>query len=152
MASQRKGIGLNVRVLLGVTVVGLLLQGCAPKAALVETPPPPPHYGPPPARTCTVAPFTLAEGASTAVAMTVSSDGGYCAIHAAQTAGGPFDVGIEPTQPGHGTAHIIKYNGQTSIEYVARAGYVGPDKFVAELIRQGQPGYTTLTVSVSAIK
>ncbi len=147
-------MGLNVRVSLGVAAAGLLLlPGCTPQAVTVESGAPlPPHYGPPPARTCTLAPFTLAEGASTAVAMTVSSDGGYCAIHASETAGGPFDVGIEPTQPDHGTARIIRYNGQTSIEYIARTGYVGADKFVAELIRRGQPGYTTLTVSVAVIK
>ena len=144
---------MKVRVWLGVTMVGLPLAGCTPKLAPAETAAPlPPHYGPPPAQTCTVAPFTLAEGATTAVAMTTSSDGGYCAIHASEAAGGPFDVGIEPLQPEHGTAHIIRYNGQTSVEYIARAGYVGPDRFIAELIRQGQPGYTTLSVSVSVVR
>ena len=133
-------------------MAGLLLQGCTQKIPLVETAALPPHYGPPPAQTCTLAPYTLAEGGTTAVAMTVSSDGGYCAIHASEAAGGPFDVGIEPSPPEHGTAHIIKYNGQTSVEYIARAGYVGADKFVAELIRQGQPGYTTLSVSVSVVR
>ena len=133
-------------------MVGLLLQGCTAKVPLVEALVLPPHYGPPPAQICTLAPFTLAEGGSTAVAMTASSDGGYCAIHASEAAGGPFDVGIEPVPPEHGTARIIRYNGQTSIEYVARAGYVGPDRFVAELIRQGQPGYTTLRVAVSVIR
>jgi hypothetical protein len=34
------------------------------------------------------------------------------------------------------------------VEYTATPGYVGHDGFIVKLILKGQPGYTTLNVSV----
>jgi len=132
-------------------LVAVLLAGCAkpPPPLVVEPPPPlPPHLGPPPAATCTVAPFHVADGGTAAISMTVSNDGGYCAATLTTAAGAPFDAPLEPQTPAHGTAAVVQYNHKTSVEYVATPGYVGHDSFTAELIIKGQPGYTTLNVTV----
>ena len=139
---------MNARVIFGFAVISLAAQGCSPRPP-VQAAAMPLHYGPPPARLCKLSPFALAEGASTPVQMTVSNDGGYCAIMVAQKAGGAFDAGLEPVQPSHGTALIIKYNNQTSIEYVPEPRHLGTDAFTVRLIVRGQPGYTTLPVAVT---
>ncbi len=141
---------MNARAILALAAIGLAVQGCTPKPRIAAAPMPL-HYGPPPARLCRIVPFTLSEGASTPVRMTTSNDGGYCAIMVTQKAGGAFDAGLEPVQAAHGTALIIKYNNQTSIEYVPEQRYAGPDAFEVKLIVRGQPGYTTLNVAVSVV-
>jgi hypothetical protein len=134
------------------TLIGLgaLLSGCAkPPVPIVEAPPPlPPHLGPPPAATCLVAPFHIADGGSADVAMTISNDGGYCAASLTAANGKPFDAPLVPERPAHGEDSVVEYNGKTSVEYTANQGYVGHDGFTVKLILKGQPGYTTLNVSV----
>jgi hypothetical protein len=132
-------------------MVAAALAGCAkpPPPPVVEAPPAlPPHLGPPPAASCTVAPFHVADGGTAAISMIVSNDGGYCAATLTTAAGAPFDAPLEPQTPAHGTAAVVQYNHKTSVEYVATPGYVGHDAFTTELIIKGQPGYTTLNVSV----
>jgi len=135
-----------------VILVGLggLLAGCQkPPPPVVEPPPPPPpHLGPPPAASCIVAPFHVADGGTADVAMTVSNDGGYCAAALTAASGKPFDAPLVPQKPLHGEDSVVEYNGKTSIEYTANQGYVGHDGFTVKLILKGQPGYTTLNVSV----
>ena len=130
--------------------LGLLVSACQkPPAAVVEAPPPlPPHLGPPPAALCTVAPVHVADGASGAVAMTISNDGGFCAAALTNDAGQPFDAPLVPAKPLHGDQTVVKYNGKTSIEYAAKPGFVGHDSFVVKLITRGKVGYTTVNLSI----
>ncbi len=130
--------------------LGLLLAGCQkPPAAEVEAPPPlPPHLGPPPAATCVVSPVKVSDGGTAEVTMTISNDGGYCAASLLAGNGQPYDAPLVPRKPLHGEETVVKYNSRTSIEYAAVTGYVGPDTFTVHLIERGQPGYTTVNVSV----
>lgn len=143
---------MNARVILGFAAISLAVQGCSPKPPLAPTAEMPLHYGPPPARVCTLSPFALTDGAATPVAMTISNDGGYCAIMVTQKDGNAFAAGLEPTQPAHGSALIIKYNNKTSIEYVPETSYAGADAFSVKLITREVPGYTTLNVAVTVQK
>ena len=140
------------RVLLGVSTlsVAACLAGCAkPPAPVAEAPTRLPfHAGPPPAALCTVAPFHVADGGSTPVAMTISGDGGYCAASLVAGNGAPYDAPLVPALPVHGSQTVVKYNGRTSVEYAATPGFVGHDAFTVRLILKGQPGYTTLNVNV----
>jgi hypothetical protein len=142
---------LHARTLFPVLAAGVLLAGCQPKpAAVVETPDYiPPHAGPPPAATCTVAPFHVPDGGTTDVAITVSNEGGYCAAKLTAASGKPFDAPLVPVLPLHGTPRVIRYNGHTSVEYTPEPGYNGHDSFIVKLILRGQPGYTTLNMSVT---
>ncbi len=135
----------------GTLMLGLLLSGCAkPPAPVAEAPPPlPPHLGPPPAALCTVAPFHVADGGTASVSMVISNDGGFCAASLTAGNGHPYDAPLVPTRPMHGDETVVKYNGKTSIEYAAKAGYVGPDSFVVRLILRGQTAVTTLNVGVT---
>ncbi len=128
------------------------LAGCKPPPPPVTAPPPPPlppHIGVGPAARCDVAPFKVMDGGTTAISMSVSSEGGYCAATLTTAAGKPFDAPLVPVVPVHGTPRVVKYNGKTSVEYAPNAGYVGSDSFVVRLIIKGQPGYTTLNVAVT---
>ena len=134
----------------GTLVSGLLLSGCTPPPApVVEAPAPlPPHLGPPPAALCTVAPFHVTDGGTGAIAMTISNDGGFCAASLTAGNGQPYDAPLVPTRPLHGAETVVRYNGKTSIEYAATAGFVGHDAFTVHLILRGQSGYTTVNVGV----
>jgi hypothetical protein len=127
-----------------------LLSACQkPPAPAAEAPPPlPPHLGPPPAANCIVAPFSVHDGGTVTIKMTVSSDGGYCAAALTADSGQPFDAPLVPEKPAHGEDSVVHYNHKTSIEYVANTGYVGHDSFVVKLIVRGQPGYTTVNMSI----
>lgn len=136
-------------------VVGLLgvasLAGCAdaPKPVVQAPRVMPPHVGPPLAGVCHVAPFTVADGGSASVAISMVNDGGYCAARLTNAAGQPFDAPLLPAQARHGQAAVWKYDGKTSVEYVPAAGFAGTDSFVVHLKMAGKPGYTTLRVSVT---
>jgi hypothetical protein len=111
--------------------------------------PPPPHAGPPPAAFCSVAPFTVKTGGSADVRMIVSHEGGYCAATLVADSGQPYDAPLVPVPSLHGIPRVVRYAGKTSVEYAPQPGFVGHDNFVAQLIVRGQPGYTTLNVSVT---
>jgi hypothetical protein len=99
--------------------LAVLLQGCAQPPAPPPPPPPPPlphHAGPPPAKTCTVAPFSVKDGGTADVQMTVSNEGGYCAATLTAASGQPFDAPLVPVPPLHGVPRVVKYNGKTSVE------------------------------------
>ncbi len=136
-------------------VVGLvgvaILAGCAegPKPQAVAPRVMPPHVGPPLASVCHVAPFTVTDGGSASVAITMANDGGYCAARLTNAAGQPFDAPLLPAQARHGQAAVWKYDGKTSVEYAPNAGFAGTDSFVVHLKMAGKPGYTTLRVSVT---
>ena len=131
-------------------VLTSLLAGCAkPPVPVAEAPEQlPPHLGPPPAALCTVAPFHVADGGTTAVSMVISNDGGFCAASLTAGNGQPYDAPLVRNKPLHGDETVVRYHGKTSVEYSARPGYVGHDAFDVRLILKGQPGYTTLNVSV----
>lgn len=143
-----------VRSIVTLLLAGVLLDACAQPAPQAAAPPPaplPPHLGPPRAANCSVTPFTLADGGTAEVRMTVGNDGGYCPIRLSRKNGGPYDAGLEPVPPHHGKTLIVRYNGQTSIEYLPNPGFVGQDSFVARLVVRSTPGYTTLNVSVTVL-
>lgn len=134
-------------------VLCAVLAGCKPPPPPAVAPPPPPplppHIGPPPAAHCSVAPFKVADGGTATVTMSVSNEGGYCAATLTTAAGAAFDAPLVPAMPAHGTPRVVKYNGQTSVEYTPNTGYVGTDSFVVRLIIKGKPTDTTLNVAVT---
>ena len=141
---------LHARTLITCLAAGALLASCAPKPAapVVEPEALPPHAGPPPAESCTVAPFHVDDGGTTAVNMTVGNDGGYCAASLTASNGRPFDAPLVTVKPLHGTPRVVHYNGKTSVEYTPDEGFHGHDTFIVKLILRGQPGYTVLNMSV----
>ena len=130
-----------------------LLSGCAKPPAPVAAAPEqlPPHLGPPPAALCTVAPFHVADGGTTAISMVISNDGGFCAAALTAGSGQPFDAPLVREKPLHGDETVVRYNNKTSVEYSAKPGYVGHDSYTVRLILKGQPGYTTLNVGVDVL-
>ena len=142
---------MHARTLLPLLAIGVLLAACQPKAPppAAALPPLPPHAGPPPAATCQVTPFTVSDGGTATVAVTVSNEGGYCAAKLTASSGKPFDAPLVTAMPLHGTPYVTKYNGQTSVEYTPETGFAGHDSFVVKLILRGKPGYTTLNMSVT---
>jgi hypothetical protein len=138
--------------LAGMALLAVVAQGCAekpPPPPPEPPPPPPPHAGPPPAAFCSVAPFTVKTGGSADVRMIVSHEGGYCAATLVADSGQPYDAPLVPVPSLHGIPRVVRYAGKTSVEYAPQPGFVGHDNFVAQLIVRGQPGYTTLNVSVT---
>jgi hypothetical protein len=144
------------RLAMGSVAVCLVLQGCAKPEAPPPPPPPPPpapHAGPPPAKLCVVAPFTVKDGGTADVHMTLSNEGGYCAATLTAGDGQPFAAGLVPVTPLHGIPRVVKYRGntsveKTSVEYSPQQGYKGHDSFIVKLIIRGQPGFTVLNMSV----
>ena len=137
---------------LSALVLCAVLQGCAKPEAPPPPPPAaplPPHAGPPAARQCSVVPFTIKDGGSADVTMTLSSEGGYCAASLLSDEAVPFAVGLVPVPPLHGVSRVVHYNGKTSVEYSPQPGFVGHDSFIVKLIVRGKPGYTTLSMSVN---
>ncbi len=129
-----------------------VLQGCAKPAAPPppEPPPPlPPHAGPPAAQQCSVTPFSVKDGGSADVVMTLSSEGGYCAATLVSEEDAPFSAGLVTVTPLHGIPRVVRYNGKTSVEFAPQPGFVGHDSFIVRLIVRGKPGYTTLNMSVN---
>ena len=102
----------------------------------------------PPAALCTVAPFHVTDGGTASISMAVSNDGGFCAASLTAGSGQPFDAPLVHDKPLHGEQTVVRYNRKTSVEYIAKRGYVGHDAFTVRLILKGQAGYTTLNVSV----
>ncbi len=133
-------------------VLCAVLQGCAKPEAPPPPPPPaplPPHAGPPAAQRCSVLPFTIKDGGSADVTMTLSSEGGYCAATLLSDEAVPFAAGLVPVPPLHGVPRVVRYNGKTSVEYSPQPGFFGHDSFIVKLIVRGKPGYTTLSMSVN---
>lgn len=141
---------MTVRTLLLLST-GTLLASCAnpPPPPPPAPPPPPPHLGPPPAAACSVAPFTIKDGATNVIQMTLGNDGGYCAAQFTAENGRPYDAPLEPVPPRGGHARVIKYNGKTSVEYTPNPGFAGHDALTIRLIERGRPGYTTVNVQVT---
>ena len=106
-----------------LAVLGLL-AGCAkPPVPVAEAPGQlPPHLGPPPAALCTVAPFHVADGGTTALSVVISNDGGFCAASLTAASGQPFDAPLVREKPLHGDETVVRYNGRTSVEYSGQAG------------------------------
>ncbi len=138
-------------------ILATIMAGCAkppPPAPPPPPPPPPPlppHLGGPPAAQCSVVPFTVADGGTVTVSMTLSDDGGYCAATLVSASGKPFDAPLVPVRPLHGHETVVKYNGKTSVEYSADKGYTGSDQFTVKLISKGTPGYTTLNMAITVV-
>jgi hypothetical protein len=145
MSEQAKTL---LSLLAPVVCFSAFLAGCKKPIPVVEAPQLPPHLGPPPAASCVVAPFHVADGGTADVAITISNDGGYCAASLTAANGQPFDAPLVPEKPEHGDDSVVQYNHKTSVEYSAKPGYVGPDKFLVKLILKDKPGYTTLNVTV----
>jgi hypothetical protein len=143
---------LKLRIAACGLTLGVLLQGCEKPVVIPPPPPPPlpPHAGPPPAKLCSVSPFSVKDGGTADVQMTVSHEGGYCAATLTADDGQPFDAPLVPVVPLRGIAHVIKYNGKTSIEYAPQPGFTGHDSFVVKLIVRGRPGYTVVNMSVTS--
>ncbi len=132
----------------GVVIAGLavLLQGCSQKAP----------SGPPvrefavdlagAAKHCDVPTVSPDPGKDTKVAMTVGSDGGWCAITVAN-AGKPYDAGLLKSEPSHGTVLIHTVGNNTRIDYTPQPHFVGPDAFTVQLL----PGSATLGVGVTVV-
>ena len=129
-----------------VAAAGAALVGCQkPPPPPPPAPPPlPAHLGPPPAARCSVSPFTVADGGTANVILTLGNDGGYCAATLTTAAGRPFDAPLMHIRPLHGHVSVVRYNGKTSVEYVPDPGFAGTDRFQVRLIIRNRPGYTTL--------
>ena len=148
---MRESARVRIRVLTMLMGLTAAMSGCAPKTPPPEPQPPPlpPHLGPPQAGYCVVTPFKVTDGGSADVAMALNNDGGYCAAALTANSGKPYDAPLETAAPSHGVAHVVRYNGKTSIEYIPAPGFAGKDAFTIRLIVRGMPGYTTLNVAAT---
>jgi len=97
------------------------------------------------AKSCTVPAVELADGKSTAAAMRVVNDGGWCAITLPRPGRVPYAAGVLQTRALHGQVHIHTVGDNTRIDYTPDADFAGTDSFVVRLI----PGNPVLTVNVT---
>jgi hypothetical protein len=88
------------------------------------------------AKLCTVTPPkpVLVAGKTTAVAMRVANDGGWCAVSVAQAGPHPYDAGLLTGRPAHGTVYIHSVGDDTRIDYTPDRGFAGTDGFTVSLV------------------
>jgi len=128
---------------LAVTALALLLQGCAqPPAASTTRVFASDLAGA--ARSCTVPKVTPAAGQQTPVTMTLTNDGGWCAV-TVDNGGKPFSAGLIATEPAHGKVLVHSVGDTTRIDYTPDVQYAGADSFTVRLI----PGDATIATSVT---
>ena len=119
-------------------VATLALQACAPRTPAVAHVPHPVYAidqaGA--AHTCAVTPLTpaLAAGKESAATMTLSNDGGWCAISVHQDGPEPFTAGLLTARPGHGKVFVHSVGDETRIDYTPEPTFGGTDSFVVRLV------------------
>ncbi len=123
----------------------LTLQGCA-------TPPAPVVQGEDLnfgiAKTCSFTPVQLTPGGTASSTVTMSNDG-WCAVRVKEPDGQPYQLGLLRARPEHGRILIQKLGGETRLEYTADPGWVGTDRYTAELRpREGNIQDSTIQIVV----
>jgi len=101
------------------------------------------------ASVCTPSDPKLVPGAVSEATITMSNEGGWCAVRVAEN-GHPYALGLLPGRPEHGRALIRKAGEQTFLDYVPAAGYTGPDSFTVKL-RSATPGEADPSVHVTVM-
>ena len=97
------------------------------------------------AKSCTAPKdLKLAAGQSTAAAITVGRNEGWCAISLMQSGGRPYSAGLLKREPEHGTVYIHAVGDYTRIDYTPEKGYSGQDAYQVALL----PGQPVLDVTV----
>jgi hypothetical protein len=128
----------------------VLAQGCAPK-------PPPPASGTRTyaidftggAHSCVATKNLSTEPGKEAYAtMTVSDDGGWCAISVSDS-GKPYAAGLVIARPTHGTLYIHPVGDDTRIDYTPDPHYAGADAFTVRLLPGEPVVHATVTVAGS---
>ena len=99
-------------------------------------------------KTCVASAVDPAAGTAASATMTVGSDGGWCAVRAAEKDGQPFATGLVRVRPEHGRIVIEKAGNRTLVQYFPAPGYTGPDAFTAAL-RSRTPNAPDLMVKVA---
>jgi hypothetical protein len=98
------------------------------------------------ARLCTV-PDTLrpSAGATEQVRMTLSNEGGWCGLFAAQPGPEPYRFGLVTERPQNGRVRIQPIGDRTRIDYIPNRNFAGNDAFAVRL----SPGDAVLRVAVT---
>ncbi|HQT79084.1 MAG: hypothetical protein B7Z80_22820 [Rhodospirillales bacterium 20-64-7] len=131
---------------LALILTGVMLQGCAQKAAPsgsaariyaadVQGA----------AKQCTVPKLDLTAGKTTEAAVKVGNDGGWCGLTVHQPGPKPYDAGLLTGRPAHGSVLIHQVGDDTRIDYTPDRGYAGPDSFTVNLL----PGDAGIHVAVT---
>ena len=135
-----------------VLLVVLLTQGCT-------TPKPPVHVSTTKtyavdfagaSKQCVVPKdIKVIPGKETDVAMTVASDGGWCAVPMEQVGDKPYSAGLVVTRPTHGKVYVHTVGDDTRVDYTPDRGFAGTDAFSVKLIPGDPVIRVTATVSPS---
>lgn len=105
------------------------------------------------ARTCTVPALDLSTQGSATATMTVSNEGGWCAVRATEKDGQPFALGLVRGRPDHGRVFIDKYGAETRVQYTPASGYTGADSFTVALRgKSAGAADVTIRVTVTVVK
>lgn len=118
------------KTLIAVAAAALALQGCAqqPTPAQVRAE----EMSEGRATTCDASSLDVAAGGTANATISMTNDG-WCAVHAAEKDGQPFQLGLVSARPAHGHLNIHPVSGRTRIQYMADERYVGPDTFTVAL-------------------
>ncbi|HEX2940611.1 MAG TPA: Ig-like domain-containing protein [Rhodopila sp.] len=133
---------------LGLILTGMMLQGCAQKAAApgsttriyaADV-----QGG---AKQCSVPKLDLSAGKTTEAAMNVGNDGGWCALTVHQPGPKPYDAGLLTSRAAHGSVLIHQVGDDTRIDYTPDRGFAGTDSFTVKLIPGDASIHATVTVT-----
>jgi hypothetical protein len=100
------------------------------------------------AKLCETPNISLTPGKSTAAAIRVGNDGGWCGLTVHQDGPKPYDAGLLTARPEHGTVTVHSVGDNTRIDYVPDRGFAGMDSYSVNLL----PGSATLKVAVTVVK
>jgi hypothetical protein len=100
------------------------------------------------AKLCETPSVSLVPGKSTAAAIRVGNDGGWCGLSVHQDGPQPYDAGLLTARAEHGTVTVHSVGDNTRIDYVPDRGFAGTDSYTVNLL----PGSATLKVAVTVVK
>jgi len=100
------------------------------------------------AKLCESPSVSLTAGKSTAAAIKVGNDGGWCGVSVHQDGPKPYDAGLLTARADHGTVTVHSVGDNTRVDYVPDRCYTGPDSYTVNLL----PGSAALKVNVTVVK
>jgi len=99
------------------------------------------------AHSCVASPLSpaLAIGKQSTATLTLTNDGGWCAVAVHQDGPVPFTAGLLTTRPEHGKVFVHSVGDETRIDYTPESRFGGNDSFAVQLV----PGDAVLRIAAT---